>query len=127
MARSKTEVLRKNLNTDGQRCWDVLSNAFGGDHHLKAVHQCGRGIEMSTFQSLATHDSNTLTRLVLMAHNFRCRVDIGSSGPRMVRIMVHPRSDSQSTMEGHPGLVELMMAAENCMLAFSGFGGCGEW
>lgn len=111
----KIETQRKHLEPDGQRCWDVLRTAFGGDHHLQKVYECGRGIEMSTFHSLATHDSNTLTRLVLLAHKFRCRVDIGASTPRTVRIMVHPRDDSGCCMSGHPGLNDLLNAVGKAM------------
>ena len=99
-------VSRKDLDTQAQRCWDLLA-AMCGEHDMGDVYCCGRGVEMSTFRDLATYDSNLLTRLVLLAHDMRCRVSINSGGPRRVKIMVHPRSDSKRNMEGHPGLDDL--------------------
>lgn len=100
-------VERNDLDADAQRCWDLLTTAVGGEHHLEHVYLCGRGVAMSTHRDLATHDSSMLTRLVLLAHDMRCRVSIGSSGPRRVMIMVHPRSDSKCNAQGHPGLQDL--------------------
>jgi hypothetical protein len=74
---------------------------------------CGPGVGMSTHRDLATHDFGMLTRLVLLAHDMRCRVSIGSSGPRRVMIMVHPRSDSRCNMQGHPGLQDLAAKVAN--------------
>ena len=109
----RNPVERKDLGTQAQRCWDLLATAFGGEHHLGNVYLCGRGVEMSTFRDLATHDSGMLTRLVLLSHDMRCRVSIGSSGPRRVKIMVHPRSDSKCNMQGHPGLEDLAAKVAN--------------
>ncbi len=106
-------VERKELDAEAQRCWDLLASAFGGEHHLGSVYFCGHGVEMSTFRDLATHDSSTLTRLILLSHAMRCRVSIGSSGPRRVKIMVHPRSDSKCNMQGHPGLEDLANKVAN--------------
>ena len=106
-ATKRKPVRRNDLDAEAQRCWDLLATAVGGEHHLKHVYPCGRGVQMSTWQDLATHDSGMLTRLVLLAHDMRCRVSIGSSGPRRVMIMVHPRSDSKCNMQGHPGLTDL--------------------
>jgi hypothetical protein len=110
----RTAAERKDLDAQAQRCWDLLATAFGGEHHVGSVYFCGRGVEMSTTRDLATHDSSILTQLVLLAHSMRCRVSIGSSGPRRVKIMVHPRrSDSKHHMEGHPGLEDLAKTVAN--------------
>lgn len=103
----RTPVERKELDANGQRCWDLLATAVRGEHHMSKVYLCGRGVEMSTWQDLATHDFNLLTRLVLLAFSLRCRVSIGSSGPRRVKIMVHPRNSSKCNVDGHPGLEDL--------------------
>ena len=106
-------VTRQDLGAEAQRCWDLLATSVGGAHHLGNVYRCGRGVQMSTRQDLATHDSGMLTRLVLLAHKLRCRVSFGSSGPGRVKIMVHSRDNSKDSMQGHPGLEDLAAKVAN--------------
>lgn len=51
------------------------------------------------------------TRLVLLAHCYFVRVEIASSGPRMVKIIAHrraPRTPDDMQHERHPSLDDLI-------------------
>jgi len=86
-------------------CKNMLSEWVGGDHHLPKVTEYGTGICINFYGDLSTYDWNRLTMLVLLAHRDFVRIEIGSSGPRMVRIIAHrrkPREDSDLQWQRHP-------------------------
>lgn len=72
--------------------------------------QCGHGIEVRVpnhMAFLATYDFDELTRMVLAAHRWACRLEISSMLNSLV-IRVHPRGHGEgSQMYRHPDLVEL--------------------
>lgn len=79
-----------------KRAEAVLECAFYGLHHCPDIKkQPASGDfarwEVNNFGMLATFDSDILTRLVVAAHDKCVRVSIQSSGPRMVKIVLHPR------------------------------------
>lgn len=86
-----------------------------GAHHLprSGIHQCSQGVSINAYGDLSTFDNDSLTRLVLLAHRESVRVEIASSGPRLVKIMCHKRvSDrSQDSYSRHPDLDELIEKA----------------
>lgn len=66
------------------RCWQVLVS-FRAIHNLVSrmlpdggIQQCGSGIQWFTSQSLATFDFDELTRLVVAAHEYGCRVQVAN-------------------------------------------------
>ena len=101
---------RKPWMTDGQwRCVKVLAASVGGFHHLSwhgPIKPFGSGIESNTTRSLSTYDGDELTRLVILAHDQCVRLEIGSSGPGRVRLMLSPRKDRVGSpmFERHPTL-----------------------
>jgi hypothetical protein len=85
-----------------------------GYHHLGKIKECGpRGVETSVRSNLSTFDGNRLTRIVLVAHRMGVRIEIGPSGPSMVKLMAHARhinDDKDSGLqfwERHPSLDHL--------------------
>lgn len=96
------------LTTDQEYCRQALSFWVGGDHHLPTVRTFGVGIEINYAGDLSTFDMDKLTHLVLVAHRFCVRIEIGSSGPRLVKIIAHRRDpNSTSLYKRHPNLTEL--------------------
>ena len=98
--------------TEAQRhCWDLI-DAWTGTHNVKKIVECGRGLEFCTFSGLATHDMGNMTRLVLLAHQYRVRVEVSGAAPNYLRIRLHARDpDKRTTTEGHPGLNDLIHGA----------------
>lgn len=98
---------------DQQYIIDCIAAVFGGAHHLPRIQEWGTGIAFSHSGSLATYDGSTLTALVVMAHKKAIRIDIGSSGTRMVRIMAHRRKHEKAGEklawhERHPSPADLI-------------------
>lgn len=89
----------------------MLAEWVGGKHHLPKVHEFGTGICINHYGDLSTYDWNRLTRLVLLAHRDFVRIEIASSGPRMVKIIAHrrkPKEDKDSQWQRHPSLGDLI-------------------
>ena len=79
------------------RCLSVLDYAFGGLHHAGRYKICEPTsetfgyVETSTFQELSTVDADLLTRLVFASLRFGVRVTVMPSGPRLLKLRLHPR------------------------------------
>ena len=72
----------------------------GVEVHLRAGFGC-----------LSTFDMDGLTRLVLAAHQYCCRVEV-SAEARMLIIQVHPRTvGAEHLFERHPDLDDLIATA----------------
>ena len=101
----KKEPYRKNWMSDDQYiCYEMLAEACLGFHHIyNKVKPWGSGIETSIYGSWATFDFGELTRLVVLAHDRMIRVEIGSSGPGMFRVILHKRHSRDGSMsQRHP-------------------------
>ena len=99
------------LTEDQLFCKRMLSEWVGGDHHLPKVKEFGTGICINYYGDLSTYDWNRLTRLVLLAHRDYVRVEIASSGPRMVKVIAHrsaPTTNGDKQWMRHPSLDDLV-------------------
>jgi len=105
-----------NPTEDQEYCRKALSRWIGGDHHLPKVYEWGMGICISVHGDLSTFDWDRLTYLVLIAHRYRIRIEIGSSGPRTVRVIAHRRKAEGSQSVRHPGLSDLRDACDKALL-----------
>lgn len=112
--REKRKELQRGDCTEGQlRCWKALSWLVGGDHHMEKVYECGHGIRTTHYGEAATHDSNLLTRLVLIAHRASVRIAVTNGGPNRIGITAHPRKVGDvSTCAGHATLDQLVERAK---------------
>jgi len=111
---------QRNFNefTDAQKsCYEMLSEWAGGDHHLPHVHVFGTGVCINFLGDLSTFDWNRLTRLVLLAHRDAVRIEMASSGPRMVKIIAHQRAHKPDgrIYERHPSLTDLIAEIEKML------------
>lgn len=90
--------------TDAQReCVGLLCRVFRGRHHVPArIYTCGRGIKCNVRAGLSTVDFDYLTRLVVLAHDMCIRVEIVSSGPGRVGVVLHKRQRYGDIYERHP-------------------------
>jgi hypothetical protein len=80
------------MTEDQRACYEMLAEVVGGKHHIYyEVKPWGDGIATSIIQGWATFDFNQLTRAVVLAHDRMVRVEIGASGPCMVRLILHKR------------------------------------
>jgi hypothetical protein len=103
---SERELLPRASMTDAQRaCFDLLCEAFYGEHHVPDnIYAFGRGIKCNVqSHMLATFDFDCLTRLVVLAHDRCVRLEIVSSGPGRIGLVLHKRASREGAMhERHP-------------------------
>lgn len=80
-----------------------FSDFFGGEHHIPGkLQQYGEGWSVICGGALSSYDSDSLTRLVLMAHSRAIRVEV-SGASKKIRIAIHKRDlHGQSMYERHP-------------------------
>lgn len=78
------------------------------DH--RGYEPCGEGVMVRLIQSLSTYDSDGLTTLVIAAHLYGVRVDIGASAHGTIDISMHPRviDPHASLYDRHPGTSDLV-------------------
>ena len=115
---------KTNWTEDQKHCLAALAHWCGGYHHLPAPQPFGEGVAINWSGDLATWDWTRLTMLVLTGHAFAVRIEIASSGPRMVKIIAHRRSHGERQALGttvwHPSLRDLqaeIVKAEGWTLA----------
>lgn len=86
-------LTRETMTPDQLACFELLCEVFYGEHHVPDnIYEFGRGIKVSTYSGqLSTFDFDYLTRLVVLAHDRCVRVEIGSSGPGRIALILHKR------------------------------------
>ena len=95
------------MSDDQYEAYRMLADLFGGDHHLTNVRPFGIGIEMNHRGELATFDYNLLSRAVFMAHDRSIRFAVSSSGPGMIKLILHKRHMREGNMcQRHPTLAK---------------------
>jgi hypothetical protein len=99
----------------GKRASLILSRLFGGMHHLEAT-QIKRidwsdplFIRYAHPRSMSTTDSDDLTHLVLLAHEYGVRVSIEACNFRYMNILFHPRKNREGRLdERHPTIRDVI-------------------
>lgn len=94
----------------------ALARLKGGYHHLGKIKDCGHtGVQTSVYGTMSTYDFKDLTDAVLIAHEMGVRLEIKSSGPRMLKVFAHTRVSSDSTelfvSDRHPTINGLISRA----------------
>lgn len=87
------------------RAEKLLSRVFRGMHHVSSLKKTPTYWTCSECGDMSTYDFDTLTRLVLAAHEYCCRVEIKQGGPQRLKIIVSPRipkTDETMIYECHP-------------------------
>lgn len=90
-------------------CFDLLCEVFKGEHHAPdTIHPCGNGIKCSVYSNyLSTFDFDYLSRLVVLAHDHCVRVEITSSAPGRVGLVLHKRHGREGGISTrHPTIEE---------------------
>ena len=102
---SKEEHGRQAWMTDDQyECACLFADVVGGFHHIFGkLKAWGDGIQSNVLGSWASFDFDQLTRILVLGHDRMIRVEIGSSGPGMFRVVLHKRHTREgSTSKRHP-------------------------
>lgn len=103
------------MTEDQQFCADALAEWVRGKHHLPKLYEFGGGVCVNYYGDLSSVDFDSLTRLVLIAHKRAVRIEIASSGPRMVKVIAHRRKHGDRKElqfhEWHPTLEDLSRRA----------------
>ena len=88
---------------------DFFIEFFGGKHHFPSkIKEWGNGWCINSRYDLATYDGNTLTRLVLMAHEKCIRVELLSAGLHGIKIILHKRQRDGRLFERHPTIEQVL-------------------
>lgn len=90
-------------------CALFLNRLFKGFHHIHApFREYGKGLCINTSHAyFSTVDYDTLTKAVIMAHNWGVRMEILGSGPGMIKIALWKRYKREGRIaERHPTIEE---------------------
>lgn len=93
---------------DYERCLRVL-HSWQAPHNIR--HYCTKAgvvrapwfVQVVVRAELATFDGDELTRLVMAAHRERVRLAVIAHCRGHLRLLLHPRQTTGSSMERHPG------------------------
>ena len=70
----------------------IINYAFGGEHHLvKTIRDAGAYATAAVTRGISTFDFDNLTRLVVAAHVYCCRVQINPLSGNCLELMFHTR------------------------------------
>ncbi len=119
-------ALKKELSPLGVAVADLLGDVFAGIYHLADTELRKVDWDDTHFmlfylvgRSLATFDSETLTKLVVLAHDRMLRVDISAAGRGKLELMFHLRASRTGdlmrrmpTMETHLAAIRKYYPAE---------------
>lgn len=100
----------------------VVSFVWRGLHNAPKIHKerispTSEMWELNAFP-LATFDFDGLTRLVLAAHEYAIRAEVGPSGPGRVKVRLWSRKREGAKHDRHPELSEVAeMYRENLQAA----------
>ena len=99
-----------------ERLQCVVNYAFGGEHHVGRITKTieGNGYEwwkLSVITGIATQDSDELTKLVVASLAYGVRVEMVTSGPRRIGLMLHPRGKREGAF--HERIITPEQAVEN--------------
>jgi len=102
----------------GRTVADVLGFVYRGIYHLpnSATYNTDwsdlRRIVVNVPAELCTWDGNTLTQLVVVTHDMMLRMEVGPSGPRMIKLSFFQRMARDGdtslrlpTLEEHVGMI----------------------
>ena len=79
----------------------MLSHVFRGMHHVYSLKKFPR-YWTCIHSQLSTFDYDTLTRLVIGAHDYAIRVELNNGGPQAIKLMLHPRQREGIICQRHP-------------------------
>lgn len=85
-----------------ERAEAVLSQRFQGIHHCGEITKTKGAWATNKYGDLSTFDFDELTRLVLAAHHYCIRASVQHPGPRMVKIVLSPRTREGAIFNRHP-------------------------
>lgn len=93
----------------------VLARAYLGIHHVpfwsRRKPSGNHGVNVTIYDGISTFDYDTLTRLVVAAHDEAVRVEICSGGPRQLVLHLHPRQREGDITERHAAIEEAVIQA----------------
>ena len=93
---------------------EFFSKLFYGEHHIPRtkqgrVHEHGFGFCVNYPQgAIATYDGDTLTRFVLLCHQFCYRGEVSSYGFKGIKLAIWKRSRTGQMCERHPTIEDVL-------------------
>jgi hypothetical protein len=94
-------------------CWDLIER-WCGTHNVQRIQPCSsEELQFCMHTDISTYDCDGLTRLVLLAHAMRVRVELTGAGPNYLRVVLSAREPEGTFLRRHPGLTDLAQMAES--------------
>jgi hypothetical protein len=93
-----------NMSPLGIAVADLLGDLYLGIYHLNttSLRKVDWGdpqhIEVVIHRPMATYDENSLTRLIVLAHDRMIRVEIKGAAPNCLRLMFHQRKSREGRL-----------------------------
>lgn len=92
------------------RAEKLLSRVFRGMHHVNSLKK--EKLHWTCITNvMSTYDFDELTRLVLAAHEYCCRVEVGNGGPNRLKLFVSDRirkTKESNIFESHPTIEQAL-------------------
>ncbi len=108
------EYYRRDWMSDDQwECAKMFADVRGGFHHVDSEFKPhGMGVKINTHTGdWATYDFNSLTKIVISAHDRCIRVELKPSGPRMIGFALWKRHKRDGGMaERHPTIEDAIIS-----------------
>lgn len=109
---------RKDVSEAGSRVAELVNWWQRGIYHLEGpvlkADWSGDSVTFCVSGQMATYDSDTMTRLVVGAHDAAIRVSVEGAAPGYLRLYFHPRARSgQSFFARHPTIVGRLIGWTN--------------
>lgn len=101
------------MTPDQLHCFEAIKLVYP-TRVMGVIHPHGPGIAVNVPDGMATYDTDTMTRLVLIAHRFHVRFSVLQSSPGRLRLVAHrrrPPEPGDTMSRRHPGLDFLRKAA----------------
>lgn len=97
------------MKTLKEKAETVLAFTFGGLYNVPGkTYDKGRRLEVNLYGGISTYDNDNLTKLVIKCHEECVRMEICSSGPRMVKLVFTNRNPTGDSTERHPRIHDVL-------------------
>jgi hypothetical protein len=94
------------------RAEKMLDRVFRGIYHVSSLKKEKRHWTCIT-NHISTFDFDEMTRLVLGAHEYCLRVDIGNGGPHRLKVFISPREREGLVYDRHPTIEQAIQKWNN--------------
>lgn len=102
--------LRVKLPMTKEEATEFFAEIYYGEHHIPSeIKAFGNGWSVNDFNTPATHDYDSLTRMVFLAHDKCYRLQIQQGAPRTVKIIIWKRYEREGDISKRHPTIEMAL------------------